>query len=221
MMFPNWAKDIIFLLVFMISGLVLVIIIDGIMTGTELLPLNTTIEQTVMHIRTPLLTNFFVFITKLGDPFIISFASALIAFFLFIRGRFYDAVLFVVSLVIAVVSLLVLKNIFQVARPSYDIIGASGWSFPSGHVTVTTAFFFMLIHSFFGRLKTLRGKTVLITGSFIVAILIWFSRLYLGAHWALDVLGGIAVGLLSVSFTVLIFSVFVEGRRSLKDRISS
>src|SRR3990167_5942661 len=120
MMFPNWAKDIIFLLVFMISGLVLVIIIDGIMTGTELLPLNTTIEQTVMHIRTPLLTNFFVFITKLGDPFIISFASALIAFFLFIRGRFYDAVLFVVSLVIAVVSLLVLKNIFQVARPSYD-----------------------------------------------------------------------------------------------------
>lgn len=220
MIFSNWAKNIVFLLVFMISGLVLVIIIDGLLTGTELLPLNVVIEQTITHIRTPFLTNTFVFITRVGDPFVISFATALIAALLFIKGRTYDAVLFVVSLVIAIISLVVLKDVFQIARPSYDIINVEGWSFPSGHATVTTVFFFMLVHSFFGMIKTLRGRIILILGSFLGAILIWFSRLYLGAHWTLDILGGIALGLLSVSFTVLIFAVFVGGRRSLRNRIN-
>lgn len=219
MIFPNWAKSILFLLVFMISGLVLVIIIDGLFTGTELLPLNTAIEQTITHIRTPFLTNIFVLLTRLGDPFVLSFASGLIAVLLFIRGRRYEAALFVVSVVISVISLVILKDTFQIARPSYDIIGSSGWSFPSGHATVTTAFFFMLVHSFYSRMKTLRGRILLVSGSFIGALLIWFSRLYLGAHWTLDILGGIALGVLSVSFTVIFFSIFIEGRRSLKNRI--
>lgn len=219
-MFPNWAKNILFLLVFMISGLVLVIIIDGLLSGTDLTPLNNVIERMVTHMRTPFLTTFLVFITRLGDPFVLSFATALIAILLFVRGRHYDAVLFVVSLVIAVILLVVLKNTFQIARPSYDIINGRGWSFPSGHATVATAFFFMLVHSFYGRMKTLKNKTWLIGGSFLGAVLIWFSRLYLGAHWALDILAGIALGLLCVSFTVLIFGVFIEGRRSLKNRIN-
>ncbi|MDP3875059.1 MAG: phosphatase PAP2 family protein, partial [bacterium] len=94
------------------------------------------------------------------------------------------------------------------------------WSFPSGHATVATAFFFMLALSFFSRMKTLKGKIALVAGSILAAILIYFSRLYLGAHWTLDILAGIALGLLSVSFTVLIFGVFIEGRRSLRNRIS-
>ena len=221
MIFPNWAKNIVFLLVLMMSGLVLVLIIDGLINGTDLLPLNNIIEQAVTRMRTPFVTNFIIFITRLGDPFVLSFAAGLIAIILFIRGRRYDAVLFVVSVVISIVALAVLKNTLQIARPSYDIIGASGWSFPSGHATITTTFFFMLVHSFFGRMKTLGGRLILIFGSLIAAILIWFSRLYLGAHWALDVLGGIALGLMSVSATVILFSALVEGRRSLKNRINS
>ena len=221
MMFPNWAKNIVFLLVYMISGLVLVVIIEGLLSGTELIPLNTVVEQAMTHIRTPFLTTTLVFITRLGNPFVLSSATALIAILLIMRGRSYDAALFVTALAIAVISLTALKNTFQITRPGSEIIAVNGWSFPSGHATIATAFFFMLVHSFFGKMKTLRGRTVLVLGSFLGAILIWFSRLYLGAHWTLDILAGIALGLLSVSFTVLIFSVFIEGRRSLKDRISS
>lgn len=220
MIFRNWAKNIVFLLVFMISGLVLVLIIDGLTTGTELLPLNNVIEETMIHLRTPFLTTIMVFITRLGDPFVLSFATGLIAILLFIKGRQYEAVLFVVSVVVSIIALVILKDTFQITRPSYDIINAEGWSFPSGHTTVATAFFFMLVHSFFGQMKTLKSKLVLVIGSFVIAILIWFSRLYLGAHWALDILGGIALGLLSVSFVVLVFGAFIENRRSLKNRIN-
>jgi len=220
MMFPNWAKNILFLLVYMISGLVLVVIIEGLLSGTELTPLNTVIERAVVHMRTPFLTTIMVAVTRMGDPFVLASAALLIAVLLFMRGRRYDAVLFIAALIVTVISLTVLKNTFQIVRPTSPIYEANGWSFPSGHATIATAFFFMVAYSFFDRMKTLRNKTILILGSIFGAALIYFSRLYLGAHWTLDILAGIALGLLSVSFTVLIFSVFIGDRRSLRNRIS-
>ena len=219
-MFPNWAKNILFLLVYMISGLVLVIIIEGLLSGTELIPLNTVIERAVVQMRTPFLTTILVTVTRLGNPFALSSAAALIAALLVIRGRSYDAALFIVALMVAIVSLTVLKNTFQITRPGSEIVDVNGWSFPSGHATVATAFFFMLAHSLFGRMKTTGSRVALVLGSIFGVALICFSRLYLGAHWTLDILAGIALGLLSVSFTVLLFNVFIENRRSLRNRIS-
>lgn len=219
-MFPNWAKNILFLLVFMISGLVLLIIIEGLHSGTELIPLNIVIEKVVTHARTPFLTTLLVFITRIGDPFFLTSATALIAVLLFIRGRRYDAALFVAVLIIAVISLTVLKNTFQITRPTSGIYSSDGWSFPSGHATVATAFFFMLAHTFFNRMKTPGKKTLLIVGCILAAAFICFTRLYLGAHWTLDILAGIALGLLSVSFTALIFSIFLENKRSLRSKIN-
>jgi len=220
-MFPNWSKNILFLLVYMISGLVLVIIIDGLLSGTELLPLNTAIESILIQMRTPFLTTLFVYVTRLGNPAVLLSVSALIAIVFVTRGRYYDAAIFIVTLIVAVTSLTVLKNTFQIARPVSDLIDANGWSFPSGHATLATTFFFMLAHSFFYRMKTYFGKTILVLGSIFATALICFSRLYLGAHWTLDIMAGIALGLLSVSFTILMFSLFVDNQRSFKNIIDS
>ena len=220
MMFPNWAKNILFLLVYMISGLILAIIIEGLSYGTELTPLNIVIERIVGHMRTPILTTVLVAVTRLGNPFILSSATALIAILFVMRKRYYDAALFVSALLVATVSLMVLRDTFQITRPVSDIFSANGWSFPSGHATVATAFAFMVAYSFFNRVRTLEGKILLISGSILGAALICFSRLYLGAHWTLDILAGVALGLLSVSFTVLMFNIFIENKRSLRNRIS-
>ena len=220
MVFPNWAKNILFLLVYMISGLVLVIIIEGLVSGTELIPLNTAIERVVTLMRLPVLTTLMVVVTKIGNPAVLLSAAALIAVLLVLRGRFYDAVLFVFAIALAVISLTILKNTFQISRPNSEFLNFDGWSFPSGHATVATAFFFSLAHCFFGSIKSLGGRIFLIVGSIIGATLISFSRLYLGAHWTLDILAGVALGLLSVSFTVLMFNVFIENKRSLRNRIN-
>lgn len=219
-MFPNWAKIILFLLVFMISGLVLVIIIDGLHSGTELIPLNIVIEQVVAHMRTPFFTTLLVSITRLGSPFALSSLAVVVSSILVSRGRYHDASLFIVALLVSVVSLTILKNTFQITRPVSDLVEASGWSFPSGHATVATAFFFLLAHAFFNRMKTLSGKVVLISGSILSVALISFSRLYLGAHWILDILAGIALGLLSVSFVVLLFSIFAGDKYLLKGKVT-
>ena len=219
-MFPNWAKNILFLLVYMISGLVLAIIIEGLSSGTELAPLNIFIERVVVHIRTPILTTFLVTVTRVGNPFILASATAFLAILFVMRKRYYDAALLVSALLVATVSLIILRDTFQITRPVSDIFSANGWSFPSGHATVATAFAFMIAYSFFGRMRTIKNKILLISGSILGAALICFSRLYLGAHWTLDILAGVALGLLSVSFTVLLFNIFIENKRSLRNRIS-
>jgi undecaprenyl-diphosphatase len=215
-MVPNWAKSILFLLVYMISGLVLVIIIEGLLSGSDLTPLNTAIESVVVKVRNPWLTSFLVYVTRFGNPFVLACVAVFLSVLLILKKHIHDAMLFLIALIVAVISLTVLKNIFQISRPVSEIYSAEGWSFPSGHATVATTFFFLLAYIYFGKVSTTWNKSMLISGSIFGAFLICFSRLYLGAHWTLDILAGVALGLLSVSFTVLMFSVFLADRRSLR-----
>lgn len=218
-MVPDWAKNILFLLVYMISGLVLVIIIEGLLSGTDLAPLNTFIEKVVVQTRTPILTTFLVFVTRVGNPFVFACVALFLSVLLIVKHRAYDAMLFLISLIVAVISLTILKNIFQITREPSDIYKVEGSSFPSGHATVATAFFFLLSYIFFKMVRSTARKTMLIAGSILGTFLICFSRLYLGAHWTLDILAGVALGLLSVSFTVLMFNVFIPDRSSVRRMI--
>ena len=217
-MFPNWAKNILFLLVYMLSGLTLVLIIEGLWSGSELLPLNNAVEQAMIHLRSPLLTDLFVFITHIGSPFVVSCVALFLAVMLYLRKNIYDATLLVSAMAVGLISLTVLKNMFQVARPASKLLSFDGWSFPSGHVTMATTLLFIATYIFFGKIKSTAGKINLVLGSILTVTLISLSRLYLGAHWTLDVLGGIALGLLAVSFTVLIFNIFFDRWRSDKKK---
>lgn len=215
-MFPIWAKNILFLLVYMISGLILAIIIEDLLSGTDLQPLNTAIESAVAAMRTPFLTSFMVFITKVANPFLFSCIAILLAVYLILKKNLYDAALFLTALIVTVVSLTMLKNLLQITRPASDIYQIAGWSFPSGHTTVATAFFFLLAYIFFGKVGGTKGKTLLVGGSVLGIFLTALSRLYLGAHWTLDIMAGIALGLLTVSFTVLLFNIFLGENRSMR-----
>ncbi|OHA91548.1 MAG: hypothetical protein A2758_00310 [Candidatus Zambryskibacteria bacterium RIFCSPHIGHO2_01_FULL_49_18] len=218
--FPNWAKNILFLLVYMIAGLVLVIIIEGLLSGSDLQPLNSVIESAVVRMRTPVLTTLLVWATRIGNPFVFASVAVFISIMLIIRRNAYDAMLLLTALIVTVLSLTILKNIFQISRPVSDIYAAEGWSFPSGHATLATSFFFLLSYIFFGKMKGVWEKTTLIVGSIAGAIIVCFSRLYLGAHWTLDIIAGVALGLISVSFTILMFNIFLEENRSLRRRLN-
>ncbi len=198
------------------SGLALATIIGGLVTGTELTPFNTTIEEVIVHLRQPVLTTFMIWVTNVGSPALLLFFSLFLAIVLLIHRDTYDALLYVVSIIISFIALLVLKDYFHLARPDAALVGVSGWSFPSGHATVATAFFFTTAYSFFDWTKSTLNKTLLVLGCVVGGGLISFSRIYLGAHWSLDILAGIALGFLSVSFVALVFNVFLEERSFLR-----
>lgn len=70
------------------------------------------------------------------------------------------------------------------------LIGESGYSFPSGHA----AWFFALAMVIFFRNRKWG------TWFFVLALVNGIARIYVGVHWPLDILGGAAIGILSVVF---------------------
>ncbi len=96
---------------------------------------------------------------------------------------------------------LTLKNIIQRPRPiEYRIINENGYSFPSGHSMVSMAFYGFLIYLIYKNVKNKYIKVISILILSTLIFLIGTSRIYLGVHYASDVIGGF---LLAISYLVL------------------
>jgi membrane-associated phospholipid phosphatase len=81
-----------------------------------------------------------------------------------------------------------------VARGQAAIDTAAGGGFPSGHAQSSTTLW-GLTAFYFGR------RWLWVLGS-IMVLLVSLSRLYLGVHWVVDVLGGVVVGIAVMGFSI-------------------
>jgi undecaprenyl-diphosphatase len=68
-------------------------------------------------------------------------------------------------------------------------------SFPSGHSSISVALYALGFYLLFRSARSPRLKRLWLALAFLFPLLIGFSRLYLGAHYLSDVLGGWGVGL--------------------------
>lgn len=88
----------------------------------------------------------------------------------------------------------ILKEYYDRSRPTFSdafVFEASG-SFPSAHAAGSMMFYGMLAYLLIRA--TRRVGWVLMPVSALLILLIGFTRLYLGAHWLSDVLGGWVLG---------------------------
>lgn len=152
--------------------------------------------------HTPFLDQLAMIISGVGNAGIIWIVLALI---LFIREEKRAHIFFLQSFGIFLVTWFgvdhVLKNLFARPRPSLGIgaiiVGGSisSYSFPSSHAAISWAAVVLL-----SRYEP-RWKPYLI----ILAILVSFSRIYLGVHYPVDVfVGGLvgwSIGILTLSLT--------------------
>ena len=108
-----------------------------------------------------------------------------------------------VNLVCVVVLNTVLKAIVQRPRPDgFRLISETGYSFPSGHSMVSMAFFGLLIWMVwrYHRKDVMRIVWCVVFG--LVIAMVGISRIYLGVHYASDVLAGFCVSLVWLIFYV-------------------
>ena len=104
---------------------------------------------------------------------------------------------------------LIVKEAVRRARPSDLLVHVAAklgdYSFPSGHVTFYTAFFGFLWFLTFTLLKPSWIRTLLLVIFGALIVLVGVSRMYLGEHWASDVLGGYLLGSLSLMVGIRIY----------------
>jgi membrane-associated phospholipid phosphatase len=97
---------------------------------------------------------------------------------------------------------LMVKDAVRRARPSDLLVHVAtklgSYSFPSGHVTFYTAFIGFLWFLVYTLLKASWKRTLLLVILGALIVLVGISRMYLGEHWASDVLGGYLLGSLSL-----------------------
>ena len=99
----------------------------------------------------------------------------------------------------------ILKHIVQRPRPTeYRLIDETGYSFPSGHSMVSTAFYGLFIYLIFKNVKNKYIKWISIITLSILIILIGGSRIYLGVHYTSDVLAGFFI---SISYLIIYTSI--------------
>lgn len=148
----------------------------------------------IQNMHTPVLDHVMCFVTSLGNAGILWILLTVILLLL-PKTRKCGAVMAAALCINALLCNAILKPMFARERP-FEINPAVqllikrplDFSFPSGH---TAASFTVVTVLFRCREKWLWKLCLLI------AVLIAFSRLYLYVHYPTDVLGGIAVGILS------------------------
>ncbi len=144
-----------------------------------------------VRIGPPALNGLFTAITRMGEgPLRIALTVVGIVTLLMLRQR--AAALFL-ALAVFPAGLIngEMKLLFARDRPSVvpHLVGADGYSFPSGHAFGGTALYFALALAFVALIAPQQRRAV-IAAALIIGALISFSRVWLGVHYPSDALAG-------------------------------
>ncbi|MCA9599779.1 MAG: phosphatase PAP2 family protein [Myxococcales bacterium] len=156
--------------------------------------LDERARAVAMGFRSDGLTDVMQVITFLGNGWSLGVVAALVAGFEFF-DRHRKVALFVVTASVGAGLLnALLKLLFARPRPdvALRLAAAGGYSFPSGHSMASAAIVTTLMLVVIARRPRLRALAIVVGSALIVAIGI--SRVYLGVHYASDVIAGWALG---------------------------
>ena len=151
-------------------------------------------------------TKLAIFVSYFGSGLFLLPAYIYIISLLAVRGyKTYAIFVFTVS-VSGLLLGLVLKELFQRPRPLHKIVGAGGYSFPSGHSLGGFIFCLLVIFLIWKLKKGRLNKYFLYFISAVFGILIGLSRIYLHVHYATDILGSFFV---AAGWFALIYVLFI------------
>src|SRR5690606_11629367 len=157
----------------------------------EPLALDLSLFGLMYELRNPLADRLMAGLASIGDWEVLLPAASLALAWLLWRRRWIAAVHWVAALTFGLVLTAGLSRLVDIPLPP---TAPSGFGFPSVSVTMSTiafGFFAVLIA------RELPGRSrvwpYMVSG--LVVALLGFARLYLGAHWLSDVVGGMLLGI--------------------------
>ena len=177
-------------------------LILNVMNQGDLITLNNIFWNFMRTVRGSQGDKVFISFTLIGEAKVLSVMYFAVLAWLCFRKAWRTVVHWILLGVFTFAGVEILKALVHSPRPGGLIQSPKGFSFPSGHATLSTAFFGMLAVLISRELRS-NLRWIPYTFAFLICLSIGFSRVYLGAHWLTDVIGGYLLGLIIVMFVVL------------------
>jgi len=157
------------------------------------------VSQTIM----PWLTEVLKIMTYVGNVFV---AAGICGILLLIPNTRKNIGLpSALSVAVAVGASSLLKDIFARSRPDIlRLLEESGYSFPSAHALLSAALYIMLILLICKYTKSLLTKILLASLLCVIIGVVGYSRIYMGVHYASDIVGGWIMGF---AVTLLVYTI--------------
>jgi membrane-associated phospholipid phosphatase len=154
----------------------------------------------------PILTKFLLGVTLLGSSetlfIVLPLVGLLLARLRLLRGL---TNLVLVSTAGGAALALVLKQVFERPRPRLEMVHVGGYSFPSGHSTLSLCLYgalaYLLLRANVARWQRILGAAACT----LLVLMIGFSRMYLGVHYPSDVAAGYLAGSIWLAGCILAY----------------
>lgn len=192
-----------------VCAIVFVELLEDVLGG-ELMRLDAAAYALIVeNLRADWLTPFMEGLSALATP--VALVAMLLIVIAFAPGRRPGACC-ALNLVLVVLLNQVLKFVIQRPRPDgISIAEASGFSFPSGHSMAAMAFFGLLVWMVWHYEKDRSLKWGCCIAFSLIVVMVGVSRIYLGVHYASDVVAGFCLSLAWLAlYTHVVAPLFLD-----------
>jgi undecaprenyl-diphosphatase len=180
-------------------------------------PVDTATTAFLHGLANPTLDALMNAATFVGSSPVLTAVVALAVILLVVRRRRAEAAFLVIALVGTLVLNDMLKALVQRPRPGFD--WAEVWpetSFPSGH-SMNSFVVYLGIALIIWRLERRQVGIVALVLAIVLIVSVGISRIYLGAHWLSDVVGGYLAGALWLLLLAAAWTLVSRLRRGGRD----
>lgn len=170
--------------------------------------INAASKSFFESIQNPWLTKLMLFITDIGGPGSIALYCLVLVMSMWLHKKYTHIIQFAVTMSISAFVAVAIKELVKIERPSDGLVPEIGYSFVSAHTLIITVFLVLLVYSYRNHFQKGYQRRLFTIIAITSVLLVGISRVYLGVHYMTDVLGGLFVGLIISSISILLYNKF-------------
>ncbi len=209
------------LLSFIANLLLLEEIVEAFMGNPLIVMTDQYFVKLMYSLRVEWIAGFFYYFTILGSFWgVVSIAIFSTVIFVITKHKTYILPVWI-ALLGTQFTVQMSKNYFHRIRPlNFSYYPETSFSFPSGHATVSVAFYGVLFYAIIRSRKLYASKFRWMIAALVFIGLLGFSRLYLCVHYVSDVIAGYSLGFLWMLLAISIREWLIHRKKKKLIRIN-